>query len=190
MRSRIGEHRSGDALFVVDEELRIKAWNAAAEQLTGVAEEAALGRPCWSVLGGVDDDGSVVCHAHCPIARAALRRGDVSSRPLLIRTTSGRRRVVASTISVGAARARRLVHLLRPASAAEPHPSVPPQVEHLTPREREVLELLAGGLDAGAIARALGISVSTVRTHIRHILATLGVHTQLAAVSRAYRPRP
>jgi DNA-binding CsgD family transcriptional regulator len=68
--------------------------------------------------------------------------------------------------------------------------SIPVQLEQLTPREREVLELLAAGLDAGAIARALGISISTVRTRIRHIVATLRVHNQLAAVARAHRPRP
>ena len=184
---RSGEYRSGEALFVVDEELRITAWNAEAEKLTGVPEAAALGDRCWNVLAGAEDDGSVVCSAGCAVAREALRRGDVASRPLVIRTTSGKRRVIASTISVGTASARRLVHLLQPAPVAEPRPATAREENDLTPREREVLELLRGGLDAAAIGGALGISIATVRTHVRHILATLGVHSQLAAVARVRR---
>ena len=60
----------------------------------------------------------------------------------------------------------------------------------LTPRQREVLDLLGAGEDARQIAAELGITITTVRTHIRHILRTLGVHTQLAAVVRACRPSP
>jgi PAS domain S-box-containing protein len=181
------DYRSGDALFVVDEELRITAWNTEAEKLTGVPAEAALGNRCWSILAGTEDDGAVVCNAGCPVAREGLRRGEVASRLLLIRTSAGTRRVVASTISVGAGEARRLVHLLRPAPLEESRTAAPPELERLTAREREVFDLLRGGLDAAAIASALGISVATVRTHIRHILGTLGVHSQLAAVASARR---
>ena len=54
----------------------------------------------------------------------------------------------------------------------------------LSPREREVLELLARGLTADAIADRIFISVATVRTHIQAILRKLEVSTQLAAVAR------
>ena len=57
----------------------------------------------------------------------------------------------------------------------------------LTAREREVLELLAEGLRAGAIASRLGVSVVTVRNHIRAILRKLGCHSQLEAVAVARR---
>jgi PAS domain S-box-containing protein len=181
------EYRSGDPLFVLDEELRIVAWNAAVEELTGVAAEAAIGYPCWSILGGLADDGAVVCHAGCALAREAFKRRVGSSHSLLVRTASGRSRVMVSTIAAGAAGSRHLVHLLRPAPAERPAPS-PPELKQLTPRQREVLELLGSGKDARQIAATLGISVATVRTHIRHILRGLGVNTQLAAVVRACRP--
>ena len=181
------QYRSGDPLFVVDAELRIVAWNAAVEELTGVPAEEAVGNACWSVVGGLAEDGAVVCHAGCALAREAFKRRVASSQSLLVRTTSGRHRVTVSTISAGSADAPHLVHLLRSAPATRAVPPAP-QVERLTPRQREVLELLGAGEDARQIAAALGITVATVRTHIRHILRTLGVHTQLAAVVRACRP--
>jgi DNA-binding NarL/FixJ family response regulator len=92
-----------------------------------------------------------------------------------------------STISAGAADSPHLVHLLRSAPATRVAAPAP-QIERLTARQREVLDLLGAGEDARQIAAALGITVATVRTHIRHILRTLGVHTQLAAVVRACRP--
>jgi PAS domain S-box-containing protein len=56
------EFRSGDALLVFDDNLTIVAWNGAAEELTGIASAEAVGRPCWEVLGGVDERGSLACH--------------------------------------------------------------------------------------------------------------------------------
>ena len=57
----------------------------------------------------------------------------------------------------------------------------------LTPREHEVLSLLAEGLDQREIALRLVISPKTVATHIDHILAKLGAHSRAQAVARAYR---
>ena len=180
-------YRSGDPLFVLDEELRIVAWNAAVEEFTGITADAAVGYPCWSILAGLADDGAVVCHAGCALAREAFKHRVGSSHSLLVRTASGRRRVMVSTITAGAVGPQHLVHLLRPVPTARSVPSAP-ELEQLTPRQREVLELLGAGKDARQIAATLSNSVATVRTHIRHILRTLGVNTQLAAVVRACRP--
>jgi DNA-binding NarL/FixJ family response regulator len=57
----------------------------------------------------------------------------------------------------------------------------------LTPRELEVLELLAEGLDQRAIVSRLVISPKTVATHIDRILSKLGVHSRAEAVAFAYR---
>ncbi len=57
----------------------------------------------------------------------------------------------------------------------------------LTPRELEVLELLAQGSDARMTARALGISVQTCRGYIKNILFKMHTHTQLEAVVSALR---
>ena len=57
----------------------------------------------------------------------------------------------------------------------------------LTPREAEVLALLAEGLRQGEIAARLGIGSRTVGTHIEHILRKLGVHSRAQAVVLALR---
>jgi PAS domain S-box-containing protein len=185
--SQAQPYRSGDPLFVLDEELRIVAWNAAVEELTGISADAAVGNACWSVLGGLAEDGAVVCHAGCALAREAFKRRVASSHTLLVRTSSGRRRVTVSTITAGVAGSPHLVHLLRSLPAV-PAVAPAPEVQQLTQRQRQVLDLLGTGADARQIAATLGITVATVRTHIRHVLRALDVHTQLAAVVRAGRP--
>jgi len=60
-------------------------------------------------------------------------------------------------------------------------------IHGLSAREREVLDLLAGGSDQDAIAEALFISPKTVATHIQRILTKLGVHSRAQAVALALR---
>jgi DNA-binding NarL/FixJ family response regulator len=55
-------------------------------------------------------------------------------------------------------------------------------VTQLTPRERELLQLLAEGLDDAAMAERLNISPKTVRNHMVHLLDKLGVHSRLQAL--------
>jgi DNA-binding NarL/FixJ family response regulator len=57
----------------------------------------------------------------------------------------------------------------------------------LTPRELEILDLLAAGLNQAEIARRLVVSPKTVSKHIERILAKLGVRSRAEAVARAYR---
>jgi two-component system nitrate/nitrite response regulator NarL len=57
----------------------------------------------------------------------------------------------------------------------------------LTQRERECLSLLVGGLDTTAMMRELGVSRTTVRTHLQAVLSKLDVHSRLEAASFAVR---
>lgn len=57
----------------------------------------------------------------------------------------------------------------------------------LTPRELEVLEMLARGAGGGEIAQRLGVSPNTVRTHVQGILSKLQVHSRLEAAAFAVR---
>lgn len=57
----------------------------------------------------------------------------------------------------------------------------------LSPRELEVVRLLAAGLTATAIAERLVISRKTVSSHLQRVMAKLGVHTRAQLVAEAYR---
>ena len=59
------------------------------------------------------------------------------------------------------------------------------QLERLTAREKEVLRLMAEGTSSRDIAAKLGISYTTVRTHIRSLGSKLGVHSKLEAIVKA-----
>ena len=63
---------------------------------------------------------------------------------------------------------------------AEAHP-------HLTPRQREVLELLAGGASTSQIAEAMSVTRETVRNYVRQVLRALNAHSRLEAVIKAQR---
>jgi DNA-binding NarL/FixJ family response regulator len=58
----------------------------------------------------------------------------------------------------------------------------------LTPREREILDLVAQGETNAQIAASLWLSVGTVRRHLENIFAKLGVHTRTAAAAYVHRP--
>ena len=59
----------------------------------------------------------------------------------------------------------------------------------LTPREREVINLLAEGLSGREIAERLVIAPSTAAKHIEHVVGKLGVRSRSQAIAKAYRLR-
>jgi DNA-binding NarL/FixJ family response regulator len=58
-------------------------------------------------------------------------------------------------------------------------------LDRLTPRETDVLRLLAAGLDNRAIAARLGIGYVTARSHLRNLSSKLGAHSKLEILARA-----
>ncbi|HET7836673.1 MAG TPA: response regulator transcription factor [Variovorax sp.] len=93
------------------------------------------------------------------------------------------RRAADGEFLVGASTMSRLLQQRR---AAEKRNAMQARIgNELTPREREVLNLMAGGFDNYDIASELRIGYGTVRGHVRGVLEKLGAHSKLQAVATA-----
>ena len=178
-------------------------WSPALLVMTGVAQDLAVGRPCWEVLRGANADGTFRCEADCPIL--ALARQGRGSGTALVRVPSSVEagsnaeswvQVVLSTIVLRDLDGLQiaLFHWVEPVS--HPYagvPARPSMVERtgrghrLTSREQEVLELLTLGRTTDEICSELRLHRSTVRNHIQGILEKLDVPTRSAAIVKALR---
>ena len=183
-QARAAAVRSGLPLFHATRSGRIVEWNRAAEDLSGISACDAVGRACWEVIRGRDAHGGLVCHPGCSVARLAREGWPVRCTDLHVAMPSGIDKVTVSTIVVGAGDDAVVLHPMHVVPPS-PDPSPPRSVPELTPRQREILALLADGVRAKEIANRLSLSVPTVRNHIHQLLRRLGVSSQLAAVAKA-----
>jgi DNA-binding NarL/FixJ family response regulator len=94
------------------------------------------------------------------------------------------RAVAAGEALVAPAITRRLIEEF--VRRRPPGSGPPAEVAELTERELEVLTLVARGLSNGEIAAELFVSEATVKTHITHVLAKLGLRDRVQAVVLAY----
>lgn len=151
--------------LVTDEQGEIIAGSEEALKLLHTRE----GMRCRAAVDALTGEASRICTASCAAELAnspqrdhgAVRIAGDSYR--LVCTATGEMRVITMV----------------------PLPNGADQDERLTPREREVLALVARGYTNPRIARSLKMSASTVRTHMEHILEKLGVRTRAAAAARA-----
>jgi len=200
--------RTEDGVFAVDEGERIVFWNDAAARILGFREAEVLGRKCYDVIGQ-DDCKHGDCGPNCLVLQRARRGRTTESYDVMATTASGSDRLLNVSIVVlkgKSARSTLAVHLFRDvtearrtqievqrglleASQASGRRDGEDPAGRLTPRELEALRLLATGLDNAKIADVMGISVTTVRNHIDHVLTKLGVHSKLEAVVFAARHR-
>jgi DNA-binding CsgD family transcriptional regulator len=133
-----------------------------------------------------------------PAAYARWRQAEalLTQRGARAEATSALRQAHQTAERLGAAPLRREVEglarraridLITPPAADEAAPARPADPYGLTPREREVLTLLADGRSNPQIARALFISVKTAGIHVSNILAKLGVASRGEAAAIAHR---
>lgn len=195
---------TADGMVTVAPGGQIVSWNEGATELLGYAADEVVGRYCFEIFGWLDRCGNAVCSASCPHCR--LPGGDelVQTRDVIAHTKEGKALWLSVSTLVPPSELRhesRLVHLFREIGLppelerlvaerlrSQGHETEIPDaeekiaaLERLTRREREVLALIAEGLDSKEIAERLTLSMTTVRNHVQNILDKLGVHSRLEA---------
>jgi DNA-binding NarL/FixJ family response regulator len=143
------------------------------------------------VFAGRDRFRNLFCLERCAVREMAARNEAVNPFDLCLKTASGTMLEVSmSVVSMREAGCRRpaILHLIGPSGRPAGMTSGNGR-NGLTSREHEVLALLAAGRSCHDMARAMGISLVTVRNHLRRIFPKLQVHSQAEAVSFAYRNR-
>lgn len=173
---------------------------AVARSLAGTIDAVRHHRPAICLLSRRFSDGDGVAAIGRVIAASPATR-------ILVLTAEGDTAAMRHAVRSGAAGymdktwgVRKLVQALqRVADGAvvqDPPRATSPQSDtsdarrlaaHLTARERECLALLVEGLDTRAMTLRLGVSTTTVRSHVQALLTKLGVHSRLEAATYAVR---
>jgi PAS domain S-box-containing protein len=190
-----------DGVWVTGADGQIVFWNRAAETTLGYRAREVVGRRCADVLAEAGAARRPLCGGRCHGGGALLADAGAdesftgqtyakSGRPLWLDVTA-----LATDASSGAGpfvvhvfhdvtRTRELLRDLH-----ERLSQTPPDAVRLTPRELEILGLMAEGLGTAAAAERLRLSRATIRNHVQNIFAKLGVHTRVEAVVHATRRR-
>ncbi|MBV8542994.1 MAG: response regulator transcription factor [Pseudonocardiales bacterium] len=173
---------------------------ALARSLTGTIEAVHHHRPDICLLGRRFSDGDgvgAICHiiAVSPATRIVILAADGDTDAMRKAVRLGAAGYVPKTWGV-----RRLVHALgrvidgavvldapRAGGGRSDVSEARRLAAHLTARERECLALLVEGLDTPAMTLRLGVSTTTVRSHVQGLLTKLGVHSRLEAATFAVR---
>jgi PAS domain S-box-containing protein len=206
---------TADGVLAIDRDQRIVSCNKAAARLLRVEEQAITGKPCYAVIGGRDENGGVICRWDCRCVMMARRQELVPTRDVRASLPKGGSVWLSVSTMLVPSRWRDLsilIHVFRDVSqqkgmerdlldlAARMGRRVSPRssgpagprrlsssTAELTNREQQVLRVLATGVSTSTAAKQLRISQATVRNHVHSILAKLGVHTRLEAVTLAVR---
>lgn len=158
------------AVVVCGDDGNIVAQNRLARRMLGPAK----GKYCWDAIGKLDDAEMLPCRNGCVLA--LLASGMDASRQTRIKVGGEHHHL--SCIPVDGT----VVCTLSRMSTESPQ-----TWQSLTPREREILSLLAEGETTSSAAERLNIGESTVRTHVEKMRVKLNVNTRAAVVAEGFR---
>ena len=134
------------------------------------------------MLTAAIDDEHVIEAVRAGARGYLLKDAELDEIEAGIRAAATGQGVIASRVAGG------VLDRLRSTAAPEPQAPAPASVmDALTPREREVLRLLAAGAENGDIAERLYMSRGTVKAHVSSILEKLGVDNRVQAAVLAIR---
>jgi DNA-binding CsgD family transcriptional regulator len=191
---------AADGVFAVDAVGRIVFWNRSARNILGYGVRDVVHRLCCEVFGRSNGQDAL-CYNGCHVTKgprpAAGNRFDLATRTrsgepirlvgdfLIVTGAGGERAAILHRFrDLPAGRAIAARKRRRVAVSAEGRPS---SELALTPRELEVLRLVAGGASTRAVAAHLCVSLATVRNHVQNMLGKLGAHSRLEAAAYAAR---
>ncbi|WP_455204793.1 LuxR C-terminal-related transcriptional regulator [Kaarinaea lacus] len=209
-------YSASDGVFAIDRKQRIIYWDAGCEELFGHSSNWVLGRPCCDVMQGCHPvSEKEMCSKDCCVAALSTGTGNAPKTfQLNIKNAAGKQIMVTVNVVLIPSECKgdwivthflhreKSTSVLKSLEYAQTKHIMPSQVaansasafnqesqpkNRLTPREQEILLLLAEGLTCPSISTRLSVSQTTVRNHIQHILSKLCVHSRTEAVAYAYR---
>ena len=150
---------------------RVASANGAALELAPAGGARAR---CWEVIGRIPRSKGLPCRPGCVGELVDEGAGAVRQVSFVARGQTYR----LTCIPVG----ERVAAVVAPEGTEQADPW-----ERLTPRESEVLRLVAADLGTADIAQALGVQPGTVRAHVEHMRDRFGVSTRAGLVARCMR---
>ena len=168
MASRANGSAQRRAIVAARADGTVVAQNACARGLMA----NGLGQPCWEVVGGLSDADGLPCEKGC--VRALIQGGVEHTRHTRVTYRGQHHHLTCVPIKDHA------VCILNGEASSTPEPW-----QLLTAREQQVLRLLADGETSPSMALQLGVSESTVRTHVERMRVKLGVNNRAHAVAEA-----
>ncbi|MEZ5553486.1 MAG: LuxR C-terminal-related transcriptional regulator [Pseudomonadales bacterium] len=172
MRSSYSEEMFEKSICVVvaGEDGRVIAQNRPARALLG----SGTGKFCWDVVGNLPDAEQLPCEKGCVME--LLARGMDTAQHTEFKVCGVRHELTC--VAVDGAAICLLGQMGRDAKALW---------RTLSPREQEILLMLANGETNPVMAERLGLSQSTVRTHVERMRSKLCVNTRAAMVAEGFR---
>jgi NarL family two-component system response regulator LiaR len=164
-------------LVLIDRGLRGRSGGEAMGEMLTISPQTRV------IMLAVDADEDAQMHAlRAGAAGYLLKSIDLEVLPRVLRG------VLAGEAAVTRALGTRVLELVKVLSAAEVN-RLRPVRSSLTEREWQVLDLVVEHATTGEIARRLRVSPATVRTHVKHILKKLGMHSRDEAIRYVKRTR-
>ncbi|MDP6095580.1 MAG: LuxR C-terminal-related transcriptional regulator [Gammaproteobacteria bacterium] len=157
-------------VVIAGSEGNVIAQNKSAKRLLG----SGTGKYCWDLMGSLENTDNLPCREGCVVKLLSVGKDYTLNAEIKL----GGQRNQLSCVPVSGMVVCTLSHVGNDA---------PKAWQILSPREQDILTLLAEGQTTSSVAAHLGLSQSTVRTHVERMRSKLNVATRAAIVAEGFR---